>query len=78
MQPDKVALEELIAVYCKAWSEPNRALRQRLLDRVWAEDGTYTDPTAQVAGRRELVEHIVKFRSSPESVRAPVWMRVLK
>lgn len=55
------ALEELITVYCKAWSEPDRALRQQLLDRVWAEDGTYTDPTAHVDGRKELVEHIGRF-----------------
>jgi hypothetical protein len=31
-----------------------------MLMDVWTEDGTYTDPTAQVAGRRELVEHICK------------------
>ena len=55
------AINELITVYCKAWSEPDRALRQQLFDRVWAEDGTYTDPTAHVDGRKELVEHIGRF-----------------
>jgi hypothetical protein len=60
-QPEKAALEELITVYCKAWSEPERALREQLLNRVWADDGTYTDPTAHVVGRKELVEHIGKF-----------------
>ncbi|WP_148255442.1 nuclear transport factor 2 family protein [Aidingimonas lacisalsi] len=51
-------LSELITLYTGAWSEPDRALRQQLLERVWAEDGTYTDPTAHVAGRKELVDHI--------------------
>jgi len=51
-------LPELIMLYTGAWSEPDRALRQQLLERVWAEDGTYTDPTAHVAGRQELVDHI--------------------
>ena len=60
-QPEKAALEELITVYCKAWSEPERALREQLLNRVWAEDGTYIDPTAHVVGRKALVEHIGKF-----------------
>jgi hypothetical protein len=51
-------LSELITLYTGAWSEPDRALRQQLLERVWAEDGTYTDPTAHVAGRKEFVDHI--------------------
>ena len=61
MQPDKAALEELVAVYSGAWSEPDGARRQGLLDRAWAEDGTYTDPTASVVGRTALVEHIGRF-----------------
>src|SRR2546422_34129 len=60
-QPEKAALEELITVYCRAWSEPERVLREQLLNRVWADEGTYTDPTAHVVGRKELVEHIGKF-----------------
>lgn len=56
-----MALDELIALYCQAWSEPDRALRQQLLDRVWTEDGTYTDPNAHVVGRKALVEHIGRF-----------------
>ena len=54
-------LSELITLYTGAWSEPDRALRQQLLERVWAEDGTYTDPTAYVAGREEFVDHIGGF-----------------
>lgn len=60
-QLEKAVLEELITVYCKAWSEPERALREQLLNRVWVDDGTYTDPTAHVVGRKELVEHIGTF-----------------
>lgn len=49
---------ELIRLYADAWSEPDRALRQQLLERAWAEDGTYTDPTTHIAGRQGLVDHI--------------------
>ena len=52
---------ELIALYAGAWSEPDRALRHRLLERVWAEDATYTDPTAHDSGRSGLVDHIGGF-----------------
>jgi SnoaL-like domain len=57
----RVELDELITLYTSAWSEPDRVLRQQLLARVWAEDGTYTDPTAHVTGRKELVDHIGGF-----------------
>ena len=52
---------ELVRAYADAWSEPDRALRQQLLERIWAEDGTYTDPTAHIAGRSGLVDHIGAF-----------------
>lgn len=52
---------ELISLYTRAWCEPDRELRQQLLDRAWCEDGTYTDPTAHVVGRKELVDHIGEF-----------------
>ena len=51
-------LSELITLYMGAWGEPDRVLRQQMLERAWAEDGTYTDPTAHVAGRKQLVDHI--------------------
>ncbi len=54
-------LNELIAAYIGAWSEPDRVRRQQLLDRVWTAEGTYTDPTAHVEGREALVDHIDKF-----------------
>ena len=54
-------MSELIALYNRAWSEPDYALRQKLIEQIWAEDGTYTDPTAHVAGRKALVDHIGAF-----------------
>lgn len=51
-------LNELIKLYADAWSEPDRVLRQHLLERVWVEDGTYTDPTTHLIGRLGLINHI--------------------
>lgn len=42
-------LSELIAHYADAWSQPDRARRQQLLESVWDEQGTYADPFGLVA-----------------------------
>ena len=39
---DSKEVSELIALYNRAWSEPDYALRQKLPEQIWAEDGTYT------------------------------------
>ena len=52
---DIAALEHLIDTYCAAWSEPDSVQREQILKNVWAEDGTYTDPRADIAGLKELV-----------------------
>jgi SnoaL-like domain len=48
----------LVDTYCRAWSEPDADARQLLLDEAWDEDGTYTDPMSDVAGRAALHEYI--------------------
>ena len=52
------SLDRLVDTYCRAWSEPDADARRELLDEVWDEDGTYTDPMAEVVGRAGLHEHI--------------------
>ena len=54
-------LTSLIATYAAAWSEPDREARQKLLEAVFAADGTYTDPTVDLASRTALVDHIGQF-----------------
>ena len=68
-ESDKVALEELITLYCDAWSEPDPARRYQMLQRVWAENGTYTDPTVHMTGSKELVEYIGKILKKYPGVR---------
>jgi hypothetical protein len=55
---DLAALERLIDTYCAAWSEPDPVRRQRTLDEIWAENATYTDPRAHLAGSKWLCAHI--------------------
>jgi hypothetical protein len=56
--PEKVAL---INTYLAAWSEPNAPERLRLLESVWEETGTYTDPTSELADRDALDAAIGQF-----------------
>ena len=61
--------EAAVAGHCAAWNTTNRADRERLLARVFARDGVYSDPTpAYVAGRAALSDHIAEFqRQNPGS-----------
>lgn len=52
---------ELSECCLAAWCEPDRVCRQQILERIWDEDRTYTDPTVHVAGRRGLIDHIGGF-----------------
>jgi hypothetical protein len=56
------ALEQMIDQYCAAWGEDDPARRASLLQDVWAERATYTDPLAHVEGRNSLVAHIGAMR----------------
>jgi hypothetical protein len=56
-------LEKLIEDYCAAWNAPDPAASHRLLDRVWAEGGSYTDPTVHLVGQGELVAHIFRVQA---------------
>lgn len=50
--------ETVVKDYMRAWNETNEDERRSLLDKAWADDATYTDPTAHVEGRNALVAHI--------------------
>ena len=50
--------EEIVLAYVAAWSETDEGKRRALLEKSWAEDGTYTDPTVEVVGREALVQYI--------------------
>jgi len=50
--------EEIVLTYVAAWSETDEGKRRALLEKSWEENGTYTDPTVEVAGREALVQHI--------------------
>ena len=47
--------EEVVAAYMAAWNETDEGKRRRLLEKAWADDGAYTDPQSDVAGRDALV-----------------------
>src|ERR1700754_4267289 len=55
--------KETIDRYCAAWDEPDAARRKALLDSVWAEGATYTDPTVQAQGQAALDRHIASVQA---------------
>ncbi len=47
-------MKELIEQYIESWNETDPAMRAGLLDKLWAADGSYTDPLAEAHGRAEI------------------------
>jgi hypothetical protein len=45
---------ELAEQYIAAWNETDAAARRALINEIWAPDGRYTDPLADVAGRDQI------------------------
>ena len=62
-------VEEVVALYASAWNEPDTAARRRELERAWADEGIYSDPTAHVEGRDALLAHIGGFQAQMPGAR---------
>jgi hypothetical protein len=57
--------EAAVVDYCAAWNTPDLAERERLLARVWAPDGVYSDPEpTNAVGRAALSAAISTFHRS--------------
>jgi SnoaL-like domain len=44
-------MNDLVDRYLSSWNETDPARRQKLVGELWAPDGSYTDPLAEVRGR---------------------------
>lgn len=52
-----------VAGHCAAWNTTNRMKRDQLLERVFARDGVYNDPTpTYVSGRAALSDEIARLQ----------------
>ena len=61
-------VEAAVRAYCAAWVEPDDTARKQLLEQAWSADGTYQDPTTELAGRAALDAHIAGMHQ-----RMPGW-----
>jgi hypothetical protein len=52
----------LIEEYIAAWNEPDPGIRLEILETVWHDDATYTDPVSQADNRAGLDAIIEGFR----------------
>lgn len=59
----------IVHAYAQAWNETNEAARAKLLEMAWGDDAQYIDPTAQVIGRKELLQHISSFQQQRPGTR---------
>ena len=47
-------MQEIVERYLAAWNETDASRRRKLVDELWSEDGSYTDPLADAHGRAEI------------------------
>ncbi|MGE5134417.1 MAG: nuclear transport factor 2 family protein [Gemmatimonadota bacterium] len=47
-------MQDIIERYLAAWNETDPHARRTLIDELWAEDASYTDPLGQAHGRAEI------------------------
>jgi hypothetical protein len=47
-------MQEIVDKYIAAWNETDPQRRRALIEHLWAADGSYTDPLADVRGRAEI------------------------
>lgn len=61
--------QETVEAYGAAWNETDEAARKRLLDKSWADGGTYTDPQSHAEGRDALSAVIAGFQQQMAGAR---------
>jgi hypothetical protein len=54
--------ENLVGRYLAAWNEDDDEARRKAVSELWADDGAYTDPLAQVAGHEAIAAVIAGAR----------------
>ena len=47
-------MQEIIEQYIAAWNEADAGRRRELVGQLWAADGSYTDPLADVRGAEAI------------------------
>ena len=47
-------MQEIVERYLAAWNEKDAERRRGLVDALWTEDASYTDPLADAHGRAEI------------------------
>ena len=75
MPPDCESARRLVDAYLSAWNLEHRADRDAVLARIWAPEGRYVDPRADVRGRAalaDLIEHASKAEAGSGNSREVV------
>lgn len=64
-QPINVAVD----TYVRLWSEPDPAVRARMIEACFAENGRIVTRSRQIRGRSALADEVTRFRADPQWAR---------
>jgi len=59
------AVEKAVDTYVRAWSEPDGAVRARMLEECFAADGRIVALRSEIRGRAALAEFMTSFLADP-------------
>ncbi len=66
-------MNDIVARYLGSWNETDPAVRRKLIDELWAADGSYIDPMAEAHGRDAIDATIAAVQAQfPGFVFSPV------
>ncbi|MGC4093277.1 MAG: nuclear transport factor 2 family protein [Polyangiaceae bacterium] len=63
------AVEVAVDTFTRAWSEPDAALREKMIEECFAEDGRMVMRTREVRGRAALAAEMAKVQADPQLLR---------
>lgn len=63
---------EVLATYVRAWTEPDAAVRERLVEQCFAVDGRFVMSTREIRGRAQLLALMARVHADPNLLRIRV------
>lgn len=62
-------IEKAVDTYVRLWSEPDPAVRARMIEACFAENGRIVTRSREIRGRSALADEVMRFRADPQWAR---------
>ena len=63
------AVEQAVETYIRAWSEPDPAVREKMIEECFAADGRLVTRSGEIRGRAALAAMMTRILADPQLLR---------